>query len=278
MISEWEWENLPRVKLKEFFPELRFEFQDLPPQLYTYYLWQTAVDMAEKGNLLRYWEEVPLKKDVTRYFLTPPENTVIWNVMGIFHSPRAGIPGIDEIPGGSDEITDVLPQGAFFCHKNIAWYEPYTKSLHYNDAANAAGQSLYVNVSLTLGDEGCELPAVYKERFHEMLILGTRARIKLIPGKEWSNIELGTKLMEQYRVLLTTEAKWVAQRRQRWWLLAMTPDLETLRCFLNTSEYCLDEDVTPVNAEIESYSLQSADWGMSQRRYKPRTIRKRRKK
>lgn len=240
MISEWE--NLPRVKLNVFFPELRFEFQDLPPQMYVYYLQQTAIDMAEKGNLLRYWEEVPLEKGVTRYTLHPPVDTRVWLVMGIFHSPRPGVPPFicPNMPPlvCDDDVTDVLPEGAFFCHKNIAWYDPYTKSLHYNDACNQPGERLFVNVSLTLEDGLCQLPQLYKDRFHEMLLLGTRARIRLIPRKEWTDLKLGSELMEQYKFLLGREAKWVAQRRQRWWSLAMAPDAKTLCCFLDTSERC----------------------------------------
>lgn len=243
MISEWE--NLPRVKLNEFYPELRYEFRNLPPQVYSYYLVQTAIDMAEKGNLLRYWEEIPLKKDIVRYSLTPPVDTLIWNVMGIFHSPRPDIlrpsdcpaPPVEQAPF-DDEISDLLPNGTFFCHKNIAWYDPYTKALHYNAAQHMPGDSLYVNASLTMPTDICALPQLYKDRFREMLMLGTKARLKLILDKEWTNLEVGAKLMEQYRVLLTTEGKWVAQRRQRWWSLALAPDRETLRRFLSTSEKC----------------------------------------
>lgn len=245
MISEWA--RLPRVSLKEFFPELRYEFQNLPPEVYSYYLIQTAIDMAEKGNLLRYWEEIPLKKDVVRYSLTPPTDTKIWNVMGIFHSPRPDIPPPSDCPAPpvvfdppDDEISDMLPNGAFFCHKNIAWYDPYTASLHYNTAHYKSGDSLYVNASLTMPDTICSLPQLYKDRFHQILMIGTEARLKLILDRKWTNLEVGAKLMEQYRVLLTTEAKWVAQRRQRWWSLAMAPDRETVRRFLSKTEQCFD--------------------------------------
>lgn len=202
------WEPFPTIAVSKFFEELRFEFKDLPPQLFQYYILQTAVDMAEKANVLRRWCKIELEPCVTRYALLSPDGLRVWAIMGIFHSNGA--------PDCNSRVVNRTygpPENACALHKDIAWYDPYDDVLHYNGTCECG--NLYVNVSVTPERNACELPRIYYDRFYSSLLMGTRARIMLISGRPWTNMRVGASLMQEYEQMLSQEAVRVAERRQR---------------------------------------------------------------
>lgn len=201
------YEPFPTTPISEFFPELRFEFVDLPDELFVYYTRRVAIDMAEKGNILRRWARIELQPCVTRYALISPDGLKLWAIMGIFRS--RGCPDRAE----SVRRTWGPPEDACLCDKNTAWYDPYDDVLHYNGACDCS--FLHVNMAVVPPRDACKLPSIYMERFFDTLLMGVRAKIMLITGQEWTNLRVGSALQSEYESMLKREAVRVAERRQR---------------------------------------------------------------
>lgn len=199
------WEPFPLTPLDKFFPELRFEFKDLPPQLFQYYVAQVAVDMAEKANLLRRWVHIHLEPCVTRYALVSPDGLRLWTVMGIFRGNGCVV--------GRTRRSYGPPEGAGCCPPNMAWWDDYEKTLNYTGDCGCG--CLYVNVAVVPERDACELPIVYLERFYSTMLMGVRARIMLITGRPWTNLRVGATLTEEYERMLARDAVRVAQKQQR---------------------------------------------------------------
>lgn len=202
------WEPFPTVAINKFFEELRFEFKDLPPQLFQYYVLQTAVDMAEKANLIRRWCKIELEPCVTRYQLRSPDGMRIWAIMGVFRSE-----GPDDCAVRNARRSYGPAENARCLPENVAWYDPYDGVLRYTGACECG--NLYVNVSVVPERAACELPQIYYERFYSALLTGVRARIMLITGRPWTNMRVGASLMQEYERMLSQDAVRVAERRQR---------------------------------------------------------------
>lgn len=202
------WEPYPTIPTIKFQEELRFEFKDLPPQLFQYYIMQTAVDMAEKGNLIRRWCQIELEPCVTRYALKSPDGMRIWAIMGIFRSP-----GPIDCHVRETRRTYGPPSNACCVPENVAWYDPYDGVLHYE--GDCACGNLFVNVSVVPERTACELPRIYYDRFYSALLVGVRARIMLITGRPWTNMRVGSQLMLEYERMLSQDAVRVAERKQR---------------------------------------------------------------
>lgn len=202
------WEPYPTAPLNKFFPELRFEFKDLPPQLFQYYILQTAVDMAEKANILRRWCEIELEPCVSRYALESPDGMRVWAVMGIFRLSGPIDKGIRRVRRSYGP-----PEGAVCLPQNVAWYDPYDGVLHYS--GDCLCGNLFANVAVVPERDACDLPEIYYDRFYSALLTGTRARIMLITGRPWTNLRVGASLMQEYENMLSRDAVRVAERGQR---------------------------------------------------------------
>lgn len=200
------YEPFPTVPLDEFYPELRFEFKDLPPQLFAYYVQRVAVDMAEKGNLVRRWVRIELEPCVTRYALLSPDGLTLWAIMGIFHTRHCecGVKHTQRFYG---------PPSNACCLPDAAWWDPYEQVLHYTGSCFTG--CVYVNMAVVPPRDACELPKIYKDRFFTTLLMGVRAKILLITNREWTNLKVGAALQQEYEQMLARDAVRVAQRQQR---------------------------------------------------------------
>lgn len=200
------YEPFPTVSLYSFFDELRFEFKDLPDQLYVYYTRRVALDMAEKGNLLRRWIGIRLQPCVTRYALRSPDGLRMWAIMGVFRSPG----GID---CGVTRTRRSWGPDAQCCALDTAWWDDYDQTLHYTGCCTCG--TLWVNMAVVPERDACELPKIYFDRFHSTMLMGIRAHIMLITGRPWTNLRVGGELMREYERMLSQDAIRVAERQQR---------------------------------------------------------------
>lgn len=78
------YEPFPMIPLTELHDELRFEYPDLPVELFDYYLTRTAADMAERGNLLKRKITIHLEPNITRYALKSPDSLRMLQVLDIW--------------------------------------------------------------------------------------------------------------------------------------------------------------------------------------------------
>lgn len=194
--------------LSDFYPELRFEFPNVPEQLFQYYLVRTARDMARSGDLLRRTAVLTARPGVTRYRLVAPENETVLSVLDILKEA--------ECPCAPDKVvprTFVQPETFYSCTKEIAWYDDIDKIIHINGAC-CAGRYL-ISLSVLLDEGVCELPEEFYTLYFHTLLMGTKAGILMITGRPWTNMRVGGELFNEYRRLVQGHAFDVMRHKQR---------------------------------------------------------------
>lgn len=194
------YEPFPTVPLSDFYDELRFEFKDLMPQQLDHYLLKTAVDMAERGNLIRRRVNIELEPGVTRYALNSPDGLRVWAILGARHGCCHG------------RMRRVFSPPEDACCFTGLWYDPQEATLHIQDCSDGI---VYVTVAVVPERDACELPKVYKTDHYNTLIMGTRAHIMLITGQKWTNMRVGAELLNEYRRMIADDSIIVSAKRQR---------------------------------------------------------------
>lgn len=206
------YEPFPMIPLTELHEELRFEYPDLPAELFDYYLTRTAVDMAERGNLIKRRVAIELEPGVSRYALRSPDDLKLWAIMGIWHS-ACGNPdcGVSEVRRSFRP-----PSGAIWCgcgeNRRLVWWDVQEQVLHVN---MCCGGMLYVSIAVVPDRKACELPKVYQEEYLETLLMGTRSAIMLITGRPWTNLRLGGQLRNEYLNMIKSLSIDSLTRQQR---------------------------------------------------------------
>ncbi|MBD5584547.1 MAG: hypothetical protein HDQ88_05650 [Clostridia bacterium] len=198
------YEPFPTVPLSEFHDELRFEWPELPAPLFDHYLLKTAVDMAEKGALVRRWVAIELEPGVTRYLMQSPDGMRLWQILGVRQS--------DCSFECSHEVRRSFVPPETCCVNDVAWFSPEDNVLHYS---GCAGGTLYVSLSVVPERDACVLPRVYKDRYYSTLVMGARAHIMLITGQKWTNMRVGAELLNEYNRMLREDAVEVLTKGQR---------------------------------------------------------------
>lgn len=189
------YEPFPMIPLTELHEELRFEYPDLPAELFDYYLTRTAVDMAERGNLIKRRAAIELEPGVSRYALRSPDDLKLWAILGIWHS-QCGNPecGISEV-----RRSFLPPQNAVWCgcgeNRKLVWWDVQEQVLHVNMCSCGM---LYISIAVVPDRKTCKLPRIFQEEYLETLLLGTRSAIMLITGRPWTNLRLGGQLRTEY--------------------------------------------------------------------------------
>lgn len=190
------YEPFPMIPLTELHEELRFEYPDLPAQLFDYYLTRTAVDMAERGNLIRRRVAIELEPGVTRYALRSPDGLRLWAILGIWHSNCGSL----DCDAREVRRSFSPPHDAIWCgcgdKRHLVWWDVQEQTLHVNMGCH--GGVIYVTIAVVPDRKTCELPKVYQEEYLEALLMGTRSAIMLITGRPWTNLRLGGQLRNEY--------------------------------------------------------------------------------
>lgn len=182
-MSDVVYEPFRTIPLAELSDELRFEFPDLPTQLFDHYLLKCAIIMAKKGKLVRRRAIVNARHGVTRYALMSPDGMEICAILSIRNEPICGKYDY-EVPRSFTP-----PVGVRDCAREIAWYDDLEKVLHIEPRYCHGRYHVEMAVTPTMND--CELPEVYKTEFLDTLTVGARAHIMLISGRPWTNLQLG---------------------------------------------------------------------------------------
>lgn len=193
--------------ISDFHDELRFEFPNLPSQLFDYYLVKSAITMAKTGNLIRRRAIIHAESGVTRYRLESPDGMDICGIMGIHHMPDCGC--------HRTEVTRTFapPVGAMSCKRDVAWYDD-TEDVLYVEPSFCYGK-LYVELSVSPSAGACELPEAYFTEHLDTLIMGTKGAIMLITGRPWTNLRVGQAYQNEFLQRITQENVRVMTHKQR---------------------------------------------------------------
>lgn len=177
------------VPLADFLEELRFEFPDLPDELFRYYLLKAARVMARDGKLIRRRAVIQTQQCVTRYALNSPDGMDICGILSIKAAPCGG-----SERGVTRSFT--TPVNSRSCTSENASFDPQENVLHLRSPFVAA--TYHVELAVCPAKDACELPAVYMDDHLDTLITGARGYILLIPNRPWTNLNLGQAYLNDF--------------------------------------------------------------------------------
>lgn len=180
------------VPLSKFHEELWFEFQNLPTQLFDYYLLRTAREMAEGAPIVTRSLRVKVLPNITRYYITPPDGLELNQLLGVRHVPTGNIEC-----GSRDVKRFINPPEQLGCFTYGSWYVPEEQCLTLH-LPNCDGHCL-ISMSAKPAREACDLPAEFYDEYLPVLIMGTRASIMMITGRPWTNLRVGGELYNEYK-------------------------------------------------------------------------------
>lgn len=180
------------VPLSKFREELAFEFPTLPSEMFEHYLLRVARDMATQAQLIRRRVTIPFSPCVTRYYLAVPDGLELKSLMSLRHAPTGNLEqGSREIP----RFTSAPERITAFTR--AAWLDVYEGVLTI--IMPQAEGVCYAVVSALPSRDACELPAEYFDKYHDTLIMGTKAQLLMLTGRPWTNVRMGGELHNEYR-------------------------------------------------------------------------------
>lgn len=195
--------------LSDFHDELRFEFKDLPTQLFDYYLLKAAREMAREGNLIRRRAIIHTEQCVTRYRLESPDGLEINGILQARVKPCSCGPYLVPRSFTPPDESSCCCCG---CNREI-WYDDQDKVLHINSPYVAA--LYFITLSVMPEVDACELPEAFLTTYLDTLMLGTRAKIFLITGRPWTNLQLGQGYYNEFLKAIPRAGLEVATHKMR---------------------------------------------------------------
>lgn len=178
-----QYEPFKTLPISDFYDELRFEYPDIPEQLFNYYLVQTAITMAKRGNLIRRRAVISTHHGVTRHAIPDTDELVLSDILSIRVAPG------DCGPSRNIVRAFTPPEGATACcGKDVAWFDTQDNVLHVAPAY--CHSNIYLTMAVSPQQGACTLPAVYKTEYLSTLLAGTRSAILRITGRPWTSLQL----------------------------------------------------------------------------------------
>lgn len=200
-------EQYKQRPLTDFHAELRFEFPNIPTQLFDYYLVKAAIRMAKSGNIIRRRAVLDAQHGVTRYRLQAPDGLTVHSLLGVRSAPDCGC--------GSRHVTRAFdpPEGACACGHDVAWLDYANKELHV--LPPFCHGRYYLLMAVTPDRGACSLPEEYYNEYMDALLMGTKSGILLITGRPWTNLQLGNAYETEFLSMTSVAAIDTATQGQR---------------------------------------------------------------
>jgi hypothetical protein len=179
-----------KVRLDELTDDLGFEFLDLPTQALTHYLLRSAVTMCREGDLVLQTAGVETTPGVPNYLLEPADDTELVALVQVRNIT----------PGRRGEILrSTGPPGECLRSESASWFVPPDELFIV-----APYEGVYeATFSVSPARDACEIPAVLRDRWYEILLDGARHYLHVSSGKPWSDkklaFELGTRFQQGIR-------------------------------------------------------------------------------
>ena len=200
------YEPFKTVPISKFRPELKFEFIDLPDQLFDYALIKAARTLAKDGSLIRRRIVIHPVPNAETYKLTSPDGLEICAILGIWYDSCCS--------EGRVSRGYQPPANAQVCPRNYAWYDDITDELHILNSC-AANRVYYITVSVCPADDACEFPSVLYDEYFDLLLLGAKSRILRMNNKPWTNLQLSVMYEKQFTEGIASASVEAHTKKQR---------------------------------------------------------------
>lgn len=189
------WDRHKTVDIDSLLPEIKFEFPELPQEMFRYYVRKVSRQMSMDGNLLRSRVVIPVQYGVYRYRLDPPDGSELLRILRLYHDNNCGTH--DVIRFYNKPVSD--------CHlHSYAYYDDYEREIYIN--TDYIGGAYNVVISVMPASDSCVLPLEFSNIWLEALLTGVRGELFSIAGRAWSNPQQGFFLKKQCRDLTNSLA------------------------------------------------------------------------
>ena len=202
------YEPYKKVPLSDFVNELRFEFPNVPDDIFFHHIRKTANTAARQGSLIRRFALLHPESCVTRYRLESPDGEEICAILGIYEEDCChGVRGVTR--------SYVPPEQGCLraCGRKVAWYDDVEEVLHIDPGH--CGSQFRIALAVAPDMAACELPKSFFDRYFELLLTGAKSGIMLMSGRPWSNLRLGAEYYQMFKHMLRDAAVSVAKHKMQ---------------------------------------------------------------
>lgn len=165
------------IALEKFLPELRYEFQDLPDELFKFSLVRAARTMARSGDVDVRRAHIQAEPCVTRYAIHPPLDYELVKIISASTESK------------SLNLVRHKPKSwNVYAHETVIWYDDLECILQIRNIH--CPTTIHLNITVCPPDNTCELPFIYYDQYLELLTMGVKANLLRMLNKPWTNLQL----------------------------------------------------------------------------------------
>lgn len=167
-------ELTPKVPVDDFLPELMFEFPDVPHDAMVSYVLRSIDRLCEKANVLRRTAIVRTQRCVKNYLIEPPDCMDVIAIMAVDEGKRSTHPFV-KLRRMFKAPNTYLVDAVTVERNELIFTRPLDNAEYI------------VTLSVKPRFDACEVDAVLKERFYDVVQAGVKSALCAMAGKNWSN-------------------------------------------------------------------------------------------
>ncbi len=169
------YESYPKIDIREFLPELTFEFSEMPESGIPFFLLRAVQRMARTGNILRRTATIHAQNCVENYLIEPTDCMDIVAIMNIQMFSRGCCMGVHRLT----HEPQCTPCGIY------SWYEE-PNVIHISPARDC--DVFKVTFSVAPTQDACEVDRKLYTNFYDTVIAGAKFYLYSMMDKPWSSV------------------------------------------------------------------------------------------
>lgn len=181
-------EEVPKVSVDEFLPELELEFTDASHDILVNYVLRAITTLCQRANVLRRFVDLNTQPGIFNYALEPVDCMSVLAVMNICFT-CGSVCNRHLVKLNRSSCTRPC-----LCGDSHVWVEHDTELVF-----DRPGGRYRAEISVMPTREACDVDRVLIDRYLDCIQLGVRGAMYTIADKPWSSIQLGHTLLTQFR-------------------------------------------------------------------------------
>lgn len=165
----------PKVSVREFLPELTFEFTEMPEEGMPHFVLRAINRIARQSNCLRRTATIHTQPCVDNYLLEPQDCMDIVAVMSVCKHGGCGC----------SDVTRITSEPCHLPCGTMSWFEApntiyFSNTRHHN--------VFRVSMSVAPTYETCEVDRILLTNFYDTVLNGTKFYLYSMTDKPWSSV------------------------------------------------------------------------------------------
>lgn len=186
-MSTVKYDMIEKVPLTDLLDDLLFDVTDMPDDAAAHLIRRAAIKMAQRGNILRREVQLITEKCVENYLLEPPDCVDVHRIFTVCNSNHCACRDVHRLTSEPCR----MPCGSY------SWFT-YPNEIHFTEAG--CGNCYKVRFSVSPRHDACEIDAIYRDKYYELLLLGAKAFAYEMIDKPWSNRTFAQELNQRFLI------------------------------------------------------------------------------